>query len=278
MFLVRVGMWQYRLSWTDLLFLVDTVMPGRPDREKVARAIRGDTALLEQLLDDERVFQRVVREKELVVELSPWLYFTILLRRVTRELAQEAFTVELRSRQKVILFDTEKVVELLQDEAIRDYLAQMLASFTRVESVTIRMRVRRGVWYRVRASELDVENMIRYAESLEPAFRYGAYRRIGEVCLFLAGVFPEHIDPSRRYPAQQLARWRARSQLLTRLEDYESHGQAFYRLASEHEQARVEGMDTLLRTLAEDFIFAEKALNVLTQRHLQLARHELFQM
>jgi hypothetical protein len=75
-----------------------------------------------------------------------------------------------------------------------------------------------------------------------------------------------------------LARWRARSQLLTRLEDYESHGQAFYRLASEHEQARVEGMDTLLRTLAEDFIFAEKALNVLTQRHLQLARHELFQM
>ena len=52
--------------------------------------------------------------------------------------------MERRQRQKVLLFDTDQVIQLLEQRSVRDYLATMLASFTRVESVTVGVRVREG--------------------------------------------------------------------------------------------------------------------------------------
>jgi hypothetical protein len=59
-------------------------------------------------------------------------------------------------------------------------------------------------------------------------------------------------------------------------EDYEAHGRAFYRLAAEHEMARVEGLDGTLMSLSEHFILAEKPLRFLARRYLEFARHKLF--
>ena len=208
--------------------------------------------------------------------MTPRLFFTVLLRRAARDLAREVFTVELRQRQKVFLFDSDKVIELLEDERLRDYLASMLASFTRIQSLTVRVRARPGVWRRYRTSDLDVEGLMRYCQALESELRYGCYRRIGDVCLFLAGLFPEHIESQRRYPLSGQLRPAARSRLLTRLEDYESYGQSFYRLAGEHEAARLEGLEETLGRLSADFVLAEKALRFVGNRYLQLARHSLF--
>lgn len=266
----------YRVLQSDLLFLVDCVLPAHADREAAARSVRGDPHLIESLLDDERVFQRLMKDADVLSAVSPWLFFSILLRRTARDLAKEAFTVEMRSRQKVVLFDADQVITLLEQEPVREYLADMLASFTKVHSVTVRERVREGVWRRRRASELDVESMMRYAEGLAPAMRYAAYRRIADVCLFLAGVFPEHIPSQRRFPAAGGASMRSRHQLLTRLEDYEEHGRAIYRLAAEQEQAQVQRTEDILRTLSENFILAEKALNAMTKRYLTMTRAKLF--
>jgi hypothetical protein len=60
------------------------------------------------------------------------------------------------------------------------------------------------------------------------------------------------------------------------LEEYEAHGQAFYRLAAEHKTARAEGLHQVLVTLSDNFVLAEKPLAFLSHRYLQFARHKLF--
>ena len=261
----------------DLMFVLETLMPARDDREHIADVIQGDDSLIEAMLDDERLFRRLTGDEEAILRLSPWLFFSVLLRRAGRDLERERFTVELRDRQKVFLFDAPRVVELLRDASLRDYLAVMLASFVRVESATVRVRVRAGIWHRYRISELDVEGMIRYCGTLDTESRFAAYRRIGDVCLFLTGMFPEHIQAQRRYPHSGQLRPLARGRLLTTLEDYESHGQAFYRLASEHEMARGESLGDVLQRLSADFVLAEKALTFVANRYLQFVRYRLFE-
>ena len=251
-------------------------MPGYRDKEQAADLLATDDEMIERMLDDERLFQRLIDDESILLYASPWLFFTVLVRRARRDLERERFTVEQRDRQKIVLFDADRVTDLLAQEAVCDYLATMLASFTRVESVTVRRKVRDGVWYRYRTSELDVEGMMRLSQTVDEQFRYKPYKRTADVCLFLTGMFPEHIDARFRYPASRQVRPGARGRLLTSLEDYETHGSAFYRLAAEHKMARVEGLEGVLAALSEHFVLAKKPLAFLANRYLQFARHKLF--
>jgi hypothetical protein len=268
----------WRLRRRDLRFLIETLMPGSRDKEHAAALIQGDERLIEAMLDDDRLFQRLMAGEEILLLVSPWLFFTVLLRRARRDLEQESFTVERRHRQKVVLFDTDRVIQLLEQEPLRGYLAAMLASFARVESVTVPVRVREGIWRRYRASDLDAESLMRYCQALDEEFRFEPYKRIADVCLFLAGMFPDYVEAQHRYPLSRQPRPRMKGRLCRSLEDYEAYGQAFYRLAAEHERARLEGLEDVLTTLSENFILAEKPLMFLTDRYLRFTRHRLFEL
>ena len=270
-----------RWRWTrsDLLFLVETLMPESEDQERSADRLQADELLLEAMLDDDRLFQRLMSGgEEILVQVSPRLFFTVLLRRARRDLERETFTVEQRHRQKVVLFDTDRVIELLEQEPVQDYLATMLASFTRIKSMTVPVRVRKGIWRRYRTNELDVDSMMRYCQVLDEAFRFEPYKRIADACLFLAGMFSTYIDAQHRYPLSRQIRPRTKGQICRSLEDYEEYGQAFYRLAAEHEMARMEELDDVLTTLSENFVLAEKPLAFLSERYLRFAKHRLFEI
>jgi hypothetical protein len=267
---------RWRLADHDLIYLVETLMPETKDVEETARRIGSDELLLEAMLDDEDLFQRLLGNEEVLVQVSPWLFFAVLLRRARHDLQQETYTVERRSRQKVHLFDADRVLELLEQGPLRDYLAAMLASFTRIRSVTVPVRVRQGIWRRYRTNELDVDSMMRYCQAVEEPYRFDIYKRIGDACLFLAGMFPEYIDNQYRYPLTHQLRPQSRGRICASLEDYEAHGRAFYRLAAEHESARAEGLDEVLAMLSENFVLAEKPLTFMANRYLQFARQRLF--
>lgn len=269
---------KWMLRRRDLLFLVDTLLPGHQDPEQAADLLAADAELIEHMLDDERLLGRILNDERILIQVSPWLFFTVLLRRTWRDLAQETFTVERRDRQKVVLFDVDRVSELLDQEPVRDYLATMLASFTRVESLTVRYSVGPGVWRRYRISELDIEGMMRFVQNIDEPLRFTAYKRIADVCLFLAGLFPEYIAGRRRYAAGRQIRPQVRDRIYTTLEDYEAQGRAFYRLAAEHETARQEGLDEVLAVLSAQFVLAEKPLAFLSDRYLQFARYRLFEL
>lgn len=267
-----------RLNQLDVLFVVDTLMPGRVDRDYIADRLMRDETQLETMLDEDRLFQRLMREENVLIHISPWLFFTVFLRRAWRDLEREAFTIEQRGRQKVVLFDADRVVQLLAQEPVRDYLATMLASFTRIESVTVLTELRPGTWRAYHTNELDIEGMMRYSQTLDEAFRFAPYKRIGDVCLFLTGMFPEYINSRYRYPLSGQLRPRMRGRLVQKVEDYEAYGQAFYQMAAEHELARQEGQDEVLISLSENFILAEKPLAFIANRYLQFSRHTLFGM
>lgn len=263
-------------QFQDITFIVETLMPEQRDPQRVAQHLQTHPGKLDALLDDERLLQRLMGDDESLVRISARLFFTILLRRVWRDLESKSFTTEQRNQQKVVLFDADKVVELLEQMPMRDYLATMLASFTRTSSVTTFVELRRGLWRAYKTHEFDVEGMARYSHSLDEAFRFPAYKRIADVCLFLASMFPEYIRGQHRYPASGKIRPRMRSRVLQSVEDYETFGRDTYRLAAQHEQAKRLGLGDVLNQLSEDFILAEKPLAFLGTHYLQFTRHRLF--
>jgi len=265
-------------EWTsrDLQFLVDTLVPERGDPQHVVELLQDDDQLLEAMLQDDRLFQELMHNDEILLSVSPQLFFKVLVLRARRDLQQEMYTIERRNLQKVVLFDAQRVVDLLKREEVCDYLATMLASFTKLQSTTIPVRVRRGIWYRLRVNDLDVDSLVRYAQILEEQHRFRAYQRIGDACLFLTGIFPEHIGARQLYTRRSGPQLRVRSSLLHSLEDYETYGRTFYRLAGQQQQAKLAGLDQVLPVLSEKFILAEKPLTFIAERYLSLRKHDIF--
>ncbi len=71
------------------------------------------------------------------------------------------------------------------------FLVELLASYTHVSSGVSWQRTRRG-WRRRRFSELDLVGLAGLLEVVDPVERAGVYRRLGDLTLFLTGVFPDH--------------------------------------------------------------------------------------
>jgi hypothetical protein len=258
----------------DILFMVETLLPQHRDKQHLVETVKDDEAFTEAMLGDERLFDRVMREEAILLQITPKLFFSVLLTQARRDLQQESYTIELRSRQKIAVFDSDRVVDLLSDREVCDYLGEMLASFTRIESFTWPVLVRRGIWYKYRFSDLDIEGLIRLCQSLEEDYRFSLYKRIADVCLFITGMFSEHVQAEGHSPLESSRRRRRKRDL----EDYEEEGRQFYQLAAEHEGAAVMELRGVLDTLAGNFTLAEKPLKFLSEHYLLARKHTLFGM
>jgi hypothetical protein len=99
-------------------------------------------------------------------------------------------------RQDIPVFDTREVTNLLARPGVLEYLARMLASFTRIQTYTIPVRVRRGVRRRIRYNNMDIDSLMRFCATADEKDRLSFYRRIADVCLFITGIFPD-FTPTR---------------------------------------------------------------------------------
>jgi hypothetical protein len=266
------------LSHNDLLFMVEALIPERSDKGHLIELIKDDEGFIEAMLRDEELFDRVIGDEEILVKISPKLFFAVLLERIRRDLEKETYTVERRHLQRIAVFDSDKVVDLLSRKQIRDYLAEMLASFTRIESFTLPVRVRKGIWRKYRFNDLNVASLIRYCQAVDEDHRFRFYKRIADVCLFLAGMFPGHIETQYRYPLSRKMRPRVMGQSRRSIEDYEEEGRAFYERAAEHEVAKAQNLDGVLSTLSENFTLAEKPLAFMSDHYLWFRKHKLFEL
>lgn len=127
----------------------------------------------------------------LETSLSPFLVFAVAVHRTAANL-ETATWVEERwaPRVRIPLFDVDPLRQLLADPLRRYFLVELLASYTRVTSgVTW---VRQGErWRRRRFSELDPLRLAGLLEVVDAGERPGVYRRLGDLALFLCGVFPD---------------------------------------------------------------------------------------
>jgi hypothetical protein len=235
---------------------LEYMAPGRAD------AVRADPRLLVRVLEDPALYSRLVGETDALLRVSPFVLFHVLMRQAVRELGQTAFTVERAGlRQRVAVFDASEVREFLDDADMVAYLSELLASFTRVTSGSTWQRTKRG-WRRHRFSELDLRSLEAMEAEASDGDRFYLDRRMGEVALFLLGVFPDALQRPRLHGRTA--------------EEVERIGSLRYRRAAGHPLAARAGVAPLLQTLGQRFRMARKALNFLTDRFLYPLRTEWF--
>ncbi|MBI4305112.1 MAG: hypothetical protein HY678_02225 [Chloroflexi bacterium] len=259
----------------DLDFVVGEAAPDAQNKQRLKELIREDEDFRSALLGDDHLFQRVMADEQVFLKISPALYFEILLRRALKELQAATHTVERTGAQRIPVFDTREVTRFLSEPHVLEYLAQMLASFTRIRSYVTQVRIAPGIRRRVRFNDMDVDSLVTLCSAADEDQRFGFYKRIGDVCLFVSGVFPGFVQHTR-YPASGQPRPSTARGPRRSLEDYEREGQRYYGLAEAHPSARALGMSEIFGLLREHFTSARKPLNFLATQYLHSRSKSLF--
>ena len=258
----------WRLSERDLDFLVDTVSPEVRDKPHLKQIIREDKDFRNTFIGDVKVFRRVMREDEILLKISPAMFFEILLRKAAEDLSRVGYTFEKTRTMSIPVFDTQDLVSLLNRESLLIYLADMLSSFTRVESYAVSIRIRKGVWRKIRFNDLDIHSLMNLCDVVDDAYRFRLYKRIGDICLFILGVFPVYAERDYRYPASGQLRPRIAGRRRVSPQDYEKEGRRFYRMAAEHRTALELELSAVFWSLHENFQKAKKPLNFIADHYL----------
>jgi hypothetical protein len=271
-------------------------LAGRPAMEAgdALALLRGEPGLLERTLASPAAAEELLRgglddpEREPLVTASPFLIFAVAVEQVSAHLRDASYVSEwVGPRQRLPLLGGDDLRELLADERRRAFLAALLASYTRVSSGTVWRETPRG-WRRQRFSELDPVRLAATLDVLPESRHPVVHRRLGDLSLFLAGVFPDHTASRAFRPIdlQRLGRSAAVADpagevLGEALETrggvglLEQLGARWYRLAAR--AAPPAGAPArLLDAIAERFVQARRALNVLGDRHLFPSPREWF--
>src|SRR5215472_10670696 len=238
-------------------------------------ALRGDPEALLRLLEHPGLF-RVVSGPGGAAPASPFLVFTAFVQCAAAELASMDHVPERTGpRQRVPLFDAPALRDFLAAPGRRLFLAELLASFTRVASG--RYRTRAGGRTRTRRfSELNPVRLAGLLDAVPQAERPGVYRRLGDVTLFLTGVFPDYatahalgpVDAARLLRAAELpASQRERLAGTPAIELWEHLGARWYRTARDLAPAATARI-TVVGEVADRFQQARRVLNHVTDRYL----------
>jgi hypothetical protein len=246
--------------------------------------LRSDPEMIESVLDSPLVFRTLFNEagRDPLMQGSPFLLFAVLIHRAARDLGQASFLEEwVGPRQRVPVFDVGGPRDFGADPMRRFFLAELLASYTHVASGSVMVQTSRG-WRRRRFSELDPLRLVELAELVPESERPAVYRRLGDLSLFLTGIFPD-------YAAERLVIERERRQLERALQGadreqaeredgvwlLERLGRRAYRIA-QRSADRSTLMGEVLAEVSENFAAARRVLNFLTDRYLFPLRQRWF--
>jgi hypothetical protein len=177
------------------------------------------------ILDDEALLHALL-ERHGCLRVSSRFYFYILVRQVLRRSG-------------------------IQDRAVADYVAEVLAEFSRAERI--------GCVVPGQAAPLDyIFEMLAALQTADERTSFLIRVHIGNHSLFLSGVFPARI------------RFRAERRGAPSLRYYEGMGRTQYRVASDHQLARRYEVAGIFDTLSERFETTRLALNDMADRFFSI--------
>ena len=251
------------------LTLLAGLLEGGPLEERRAALLREPDRIL-SVLREPSLYAALFRAGagEVFLHASPFLAFATLVHRGARDLEHAGFVQEwIGPRQRVPVFDVAGLRDFAADPLRRLFLAELLASYTRISSGSILFRTSRG-WRRRRFSELDPMRLLELLELVPPTERPAIQRRLGDLALFLSGVFPDHAGGS------QLGLGDGTESPLALLERL---GRGAYRSAWQAAGTQGRGTARVLEEVASDgFGRARRVLNFLTDRYLFPLRDSWF--
>lgn len=278
-----------RLSDADLALLGGAGgVPGSA-RQRIAR-LRDDPERVEELLGDPRVYDSLLeqRREDPFVAAGPFLVFAVLTAHTAAQLEELTFVTEWTGRgRRVPVFEVGPLREFMAEPLRRLFLADLLASYTHVASGPFWVKSRRG-WSHRRFSELEPAQVAELILLTPPEQRLVLYRRLGDLALFLTGVFPDYCAsfPLAPVTVERLVRavndGVVGAQAEPRLPDLGSVallewlGRRAYLRAWEAAEHPLAGLSPVLRHVALHFRHARVILNLLTDRYLFEHRERWF--
>jgi hypothetical protein len=204
----------------DVDFILSILGRRIGDGECLVRLL-SDERSRDLILDDEALF-RALLERRGCLRVSSRFYFYILVRKVFRRSG-------------------------IQDRAVADYVAEVLAEFAQAE------RARCIVPGRDKPLDYFFE-MLTALQTADDRTSFHIRAHIGNYSLFLSGVFPDRI------------RFRAERRGFPDLKYYEEIGRAQYRAARDHRLAQRYELAPIFNTLSERFETTRLALNDIADR------------
>jgi hypothetical protein len=214
---------------------------------------------------------------------SPFLVFAVAVHRAAAELPSMSHVAERSGgRQRVPLFDTPQLRDFLASAGRRLFLAELLGSFTKSTVAPQQPpggpgpRPARGARRPQRVSELDLPRLAGLIDEVPDAQRPGAYRRLGDVALFLTGVFPDYsaahalgpVNVARLLRAGQVpAREHDTLAAAPAIELLEYLGAQWYRAAWNLAPAHTARL-AIVAEVADRFRQARRVLNHIADRYL----------
>jgi len=204
----------------DVDFILSVLGRRMGDAECLVRLL-SDEESRDLILDDEALFHALI-ERRGCLRVSSRFYFYILVRTVFRRSG-------------------------IQDRAVADYVAELLAEFAQAE--------RGRCMIPGRPIPLDYFfEMLAALETADERTSFLIRAHMGNYSLFLSGVFPDRI------------RFRAEMRGFPDVKYFEALGRTQYRVAGDHRLARRYELTPIFNTLAERFQTTRLALNDIADR------------
>jgi len=252
---------------------------------------------VDELLDSPRVLQAIFsapQAGDTLLAASPFLVFAVAVHHAAVGLKSAGYVSEwLGPGRRAPVFDVDELREFVAAPWHRFFLAELLASYTHVVSGSVVVSTPRGL-RRQRFSELDPVRFSALLDVVSDAERPGILRRLGDLALFLTGVFPDYvarqgfgpIDEGRLLRAGGITR--GRSDALPRepgaaafgdrgaVELLEQLGQRWYGAASAMLSGPVAENVALLGEMPRRFRQARRVLGVITEQYLFAHRDHWF--
>lgn len=211
---------------------------------------------------------------------SPFMIFAVLISRAHADLKRANFVDEwLSPSRRVPVFEVASLQDFSSDLAHQLFLAEVLSSYTSVTSGSYWVHTPRG-WQRRKYSELDLMRLVEMLDIVPEQQQSAVLRRLGDLALFLTGVFP---DFSGARVFRPTAMKRLTDGVSAPPPSTETDGLAFLELIGSASYRRASliaeqtsGSAGALRDMAGGFGQARRVLNFVTDRYLFPFREQWF--
>jgi hypothetical protein len=277
------------LSDSDVVLLAGRSAAGVPPGQ-VRASLRGRRGGIEDLLGDPEVYQAVfvtAAAGDPLMGVSPFLLFAVAVQQTVRSLTSASYVPEWAGvGRRTPVFDVARLRAFISSPWRQLFLAELLASYTHVASGSVVIATRRGMRRR-RFSELDPVRLAGLLEVVSDAERPGVLRRLGDLALFLTGVFPDNVGRRGFGPIEQDRLLRA-GRLVPSPRDsagdesavalLEQLGRRWYHAAFALLPRPVPSSAVVLGELPEHFGDARRILGVITERFLFPFRDQWFDL
>jgi hypothetical protein len=284
-----------QLSRSDLLILAGAVGVDVDDADGAQAHFSHDPSAIEHALFAEDTFRNLFGERTItvsgadpvadpegLVEASPFLLFAVAVHRGVIDLHSSPFVSErVGAHRRIPIFDAAAILDYYVEPDRRLFAAEHLASYTRVRSGPVWVR-HNGKLRRQRYSELEPARLAALLDVVDEEDKVGIYRRLGDLALFLTGVFGDHTAREAPHPIElerlirtvrdepdlrlgveeiaSLAGQQGRAGLLSAL------GPRWYRMAAD--RSPLPTVRRVLTDVSEGFDTARRFLTLVTDRYL----------